>query len=111
MDEFAQTRPPDDLFDDDFTPIAEPTTHTTISSPSGPTRNRGRGRNQRGHWERGSRAGAGRGGQRESNSGEIKSEDADGDDQTARPKEEGRPDAVKGDRSETGGVKMVRLEP
>lgn len=33
MDEFAQTRGADDLFDDDFTPIAEPTTHTLEPQP------------------------------------------------------------------------------
>ena len=33
MDEFAQTRGADDLFDDDFTPIAEPTTQTLEPQP------------------------------------------------------------------------------
>ena len=33
MDEFAQTRGADDLFDDDFTPIAEPTTPTLEPQP------------------------------------------------------------------------------
>lgn len=36
MDEFAQTRQPDDLFDDDFTPITEPT--QLPSQPSHPPR-------------------------------------------------------------------------
>ncbi|KAL8797785.1 MAG: hypothetical protein Q9195_000137 [Heterodermia aff. obscurata] len=35
MDEFAQTRQPDDLFDDDFTPIDEPT-QTPIQPPRAP---------------------------------------------------------------------------
>lgn len=42
MDEFAQTRGADDLFDDDFTPIAEPTTETLEPQP--PSSQRG-GRN------------------------------------------------------------------
>ncbi len=33
MDEFAQTRGADDLFDDDFTPIAEPTTQASEPQP------------------------------------------------------------------------------
>ena len=33
MDEFAQTRGADDLFDDDFTPIVEPTTQTLEPQP------------------------------------------------------------------------------
>lgn len=36
MDEFAQTRQPDDLFDDEFTPIAEPTPLTHHKRPQRP---------------------------------------------------------------------------
>lgn len=105
MDEFAQTRPPDDLFDDDFTPIAEPSTQPSVSS--GLRQHRGYGRSQRGSRGRG----RGRGGSSEGASADSKAEEVDGDadpHQPARGKDEGRPEAVKGDRSGTGGVKMVR---
>lgn len=36
MDEFAQTRQPDDLFDDDFTPISEPVPPTHHNRPQRP---------------------------------------------------------------------------
>ncbi|KAF2802296.1 uncharacterized protein BDZ99DRAFT_207791 [Mytilinidion resinicola] len=69
-DEFAQTRPPDDLFDDDFTPMPEPVVEPSpvveaspvVSAPNPPPnaphgprdqgqrgRGRGRGRGNRGH--------------------------------------------------------------
>ncbi|KAL2044806.1 hypothetical protein N7G274_002581 [Stereocaulon virgatum] len=38
MDEFAQTRGADDLFDDDFTPIAKPETKTPNDQPQSPQR-------------------------------------------------------------------------
>lgn len=38
MDEFAQTRGADDLFDDDFTPIAEPTTQNSEPQQQSPQR-------------------------------------------------------------------------
>ncbi|KAI4107361.1 MAG: hypothetical protein L6R37_001722 [Teloschistes peruensis] len=41
MDEFAQTRAPDDLFDDDFTPIDEPSVPEFVQPPQ-PTSQRGR---------------------------------------------------------------------
>lgn len=41
MDEFAQTRSPDDLFDDDFTPIDEPAVEEFIQ-PQPPSSRRGR---------------------------------------------------------------------
>ncbi|KAL8666902.1 MAG: hypothetical protein Q9202_001142 [Teloschistes flavicans] len=47
MDEFAQTRAPDDLFDDDFTPIDEPSVPEFVQPPQPQTQrgrlNRGRG--------------------------------------------------------------------
>ncbi|KAL8637499.1 MAG: hypothetical protein Q9228_005234, partial [Teloschistes exilis] len=47
MDEFAQTRAPDDLFDDDFTPIDETSVPEFVQPPQPPSQrgrlNRGRG--------------------------------------------------------------------
>ncbi|KAI9787430.1 MAG: hypothetical protein M1816_007478 [Peltula sp. TS41687] len=125
MDEFTQTRPPDDLFDDEFTPIPEPAPAPVPSSPpaqptipsSGPTRpHRGQGgRGQRGP----TRGRGGRGGLNDGGASSVvsKAEEATtaaaaaatAADQPTRPKEEGRVEAVKGDRSGTGGVKMKKL--
>lgn len=111
MAEFAQTVMPDDLFDDDYTPIPEPEAQTTV--PSGP-RARGVGREPRGgRGERGSRArgrGRGRGVPREGVSGEVEAETAEGDNTAPPAEEDERPKAVRGDRSGTGGIKKVRSD-
>ncbi|KAH0545255.1 hypothetical protein FGG08_000709 [Glutinoglossum americanum] len=107
VDEFAQTRAPDDLFDDDFTPVAEPTTLTQSQHspvPSGPRANRGE------HTQRGGRGrGRGRGrGTIEGNS-EAKAE-------TSAEKQERKEAgtlkgdrAATGDRTATGGVAKPKL--
>ncbi|KAL8715866.1 MAG: hypothetical protein Q9220_000533 [cf. Caloplaca sp. 1 TL-2023] len=51
MDEFAQTRAPDDLFDDDFTPITEPVVEAFVQ-PRPPQSHRGRGDRSRGRGGR-----------------------------------------------------------
>jgi hypothetical protein len=116
VDEFAQTRPPDDLFDDDFTPIAEPvveaqqpvpeTIHEPISTqhvapgdaareaPRVP-RSRGPPRKAPNPQTRASPTAEG--------DAEVK------DDVTAQPKPERKESAVRGDRSATGGPKQVCL--
>ena len=53
MDEFAQTRAPDDLFDDDFTPITEPPIQRFVPAPQSQP--------QRGGWSNRSRGSRGRG--------------------------------------------------
>ncbi|KAI9818854.1 MAG: hypothetical protein M1827_007675 [Pycnora praestabilis] len=107
MGEFAQTRAPDDLFDDDFTPIPEPV--TTRAAPSGP---RARSANRQG--EPGGRGGGrGRGGRRVEPPNEATTSNAGVDENkeqyTETPKEETKQQAVRGDRSGTGGVKKKKL--
>ncbi|KAI9850525.1 MAG: hypothetical protein M1838_005534 [Thelocarpon superellum] len=104
VDEFAQTRAPDDLFDDDFTPVAEP-----ISQPVPPPAPRGRGGHApRESSERGT-AGRGRGGRREAAPVVPSDESKEGAAPATAAKDEVRPGAVKGDRSGTGGVKKPKL--
>jgi hypothetical protein len=108
IDEFAQTRAPDDLFDDDFTPVTEPTIlaqshHTAV--PSGPRLGRGEN-SQRGGRGRG--RGRGRGAN-ESNS-EAKAEGASEKPERKEATPTSRGDrAPMGDRTATGGVAKVRL--
>jgi len=129
-DEFAsQTRAQDDLdlFDDDFEPIPEPTPQQSI--PSAPRADRGVGRGGRGR-------GRGRGGLQESahaarpttytdvrleasNTEEASPDDNNNDNNTTVPadvtppttEEPTRPrvEAVRGDRSKTGGLKKAKL--
>ena len=125
MDEFAQTRPPDDLFDDDFTPIAD--SEPVLDPPPAPApfipeaehiqllrepprgpRGRGRGR-----------GGGGSGGGRispvlraeapKAPKVDTKVEDgaAEAVEVAAAPKVERKEGAVRGDRSGTGGIKKV----
>lgn len=99
MEEFAQTRAPDDLFDDDFTPLSDST-----PQPASPTSHRVRGDYQRGRGERGGR---GRGRGRAEVQGEVTREGQEPDESTEAVREVGREPAVRGDRSGTGGVKKV----
>ncbi|KAI9673019.1 MAG: hypothetical protein M1817_003183 [Caeruleum heppii] len=135
MDEFAQTRAPDDLFDDDFTPVPEPTpveqpptpvpapaepvVNTALpDAPSGPS-SRGQGRGTRGgRGDRGGRAIRGRGGRRADTSQTEKAIDSkvevegNGDGPNEPPKDSNPPtrvEAVKGDRTATGGIKKPKL--
>ncbi|KAI9769137.1 MAG: hypothetical protein M1840_004488 [Geoglossum simile] len=107
IDEFAQTRAPDDLFDDDFTPVTEPTIlaqshHTAV--PSGPRP--GRGENS----QRGGR-GRGKGRGRGANEGPSGAK-AEGTGEKLERKETTQPlrgdRAPTGDRTATGGVAKVR---
>jgi len=100
MDEFAQTRAPEDLFDDDFTPILGSSTQPIPQSAS-----RGRGEQQRGRGERGGR---GRGRGKTEVPAEATRENQEPDESIEAAKEGGREPAVRGDRSGTGGVKKVR---
>ena len=115
MDEFAQTRQPDDLFDDDFVPIPtqdqprpihENPTAAIAAYQVGGDSVRGR-RGRGGQSRRGPTRGSGRDGVVEQDSttkiGTTSS-------QVNRPinKDDVHGEAVKGDRSGTGGVKMVR---
>lgn len=108
VDEFAQTRPPDDLFDDEVTLVAPAA--VVREPPQGPSGRRG---------GRGGRGGRGRGrggyadGQRADETPKTGEEVADG---TPEDAAEGKTPAkyegggsVRGDRSGTGGVKKVRL--
>jgi len=99
MDEFAQTRAPDDLFDDDFTPLSGST-----PQPAAQTSHRARGDYQRGRGERGGR---GRGRGRAEAQGEVAREGQEPSESTEAVREGGREPAVRGDRSGTGGVKKV----
>lgn len=129
LDEFAQTRPPDDLFDDDFTPVTEPVIEITAapqpkeptpqpqpsSAPSGPrggrgaTRGRGNNNRQRG----------GRGGNSSLDASRHATEPAETATKPEAP--EGAPTgpaagvpergsaAVRGDRTLTGGPRRSKL--
>ncbi|KAL8733690.1 MAG: hypothetical protein Q9181_003487 [Wetmoreana brouardii] len=120
MDEFAQTRAPDDLFDDDFTPIAEPSVQEFGQLPRQPLLQRGRGPVR-------SRGGRGRGGrpvqqQQQQNPISQPSPNSPTDPSTtgstvANPSSATEPDvatpkppsAVRGDRSATGGTAKPKL--
>src|ERR1700742_2247644 len=119
-DEFAQTRPPDDLFDDDFTPLdqplaTEPTEQTRpepITETSSQTVSAAASSTPRGHTTpRGPR----RGGlishrppattpRTQDNASESTPPSGDANVST-QPRPERREAAVRGDRSGTGGIK------
>ena len=103
MDEFAQTRAPDDLFDDDFTPLSSST-----PQPAPQTSHRVRGHYERGHGERGGR---GRGRGRAEAPGDTTRDGQEPNEPTEMVKEGGGEPAVRGDRSGTGGVKKVANLP
>ena len=117
-DGFAQTRAPDDLFDDDFTPIEQPAPVPVQEFNSfNPTQSGsriGQSSHVRGssHYE--GRGRAGRGARREgqlANPQPTEVKPSDGQEVAIAieegTKEEPRVSAVKGDRSGTGGVKKV----
>ena len=99
MDEFAQTRQPDDLFDDDFTPITETTPEIVNSDHaiSGQEAHAGPQKPQNPHTNR------------------DESQQSGKDDITDTPQRPGTkaevkpPQAVRGDRSATGGVLKPKL--
>ena len=134
MDEFAQTRAPDDLFfDDDFTPIPEPVVEANpvpapapvpapTPSAAPPTAPQGPANSARGRD--GHRGGRGRGGRRGGAQAPVptgpaaavapegpvnENSEADGAAaETAKPPQTPHKEgAVRGDRSGTGGVKRV----
>lgn len=101
VDEFAQTRPPDDLFGDDLTPveqqIGEDVTPATSKRPSA----------QRDHKSRGVR----RGGSAATRPNPHITIDGD---QLAQPSDDvidqpRKDSSVRGDRSGTGGIKKAKL--
>ncbi|KAI9858702.1 MAG: hypothetical protein M1813_007334 [Trichoglossum hirsutum] len=108
VDEFAQTRAPDDLFDDDFTPVAEPTTMTQSQPtpvPSGPRASKGE------HSHRGGR-GRGRGRGRGANEGHSEAKAESTDEKLGRKEAVPAPRgdrAATGDRTATGGVPKPKL--
>jgi hypothetical protein len=130
MDEFAQTRAPDDLFfDDDFTPIPEPVVEASPAlapapapSTAPPTAPQGPANSTRGRD--GHRGGRGRGGRRGGAQAPVPTgpaaaaapegpanENSEADGATAEtakpPQTPHKEGAVRGDRSGTGGVKRV----
>ncbi|KAF2434245.1 hypothetical protein EJ08DRAFT_646678 [Tothia fuscella] len=122
LDEFAQTRPPDDLFDDDFTPITE---SEAVHDPPPPTiqeqeqpqflREPPKGPRGRGGRRDGDRGGASGGRNspprvalQAKPEGEVAAEE-ESVDSAATPKVERKEGAVRGDRSGTGGVKKAKL--
>jgi hypothetical protein len=121
IDEFAQTRPPDDLFDDDFVPIpeSEPVPDPTPVAPEPEQKPllREPPRGPRGHG--GKRGGAQRGGRTSppkpepvpvptdvAGEGEEEQEE-EGTVPATASKVERKEGAVRGDRSGTGGIKKV----
>ena len=94
MDEFAQTRQPDDLFDDDFTPICEPVPQVVqqhhSQNPKGPSKNRSQNTQPQ----------------------EVPPTNANSAKESisTSPKQAPKaPSAVRGDRSATGGVSKPKL--
>lgn len=89
MDEFAQTRQPDNLFDDDFTPISvEPAAQETT-----PRRNHTQGRNPN----------------PSSSNSRPMAKPADNEEVSKAPNTEPASRAVRGDRSATGGITKPKL--
>ncbi|KAI9663580.1 MAG: hypothetical protein M1829_006039 [Trizodia sp. TS-e1964] len=100
MDEFAQTRAPDDLFDDDFTPLSEVAASPMPSSH--------RGQSVQPPRDQGGRAAKTNESTKESASNEAVEETEKIEDtakEAAKP-----PASVRGDRSGTGGVKKVSAD-
>lgn len=89
MDEFAQTRQPDNLFDDDFTPISvEPAVQETA-----PRRSHTQGRNLN----------------PSSSNSRPMAKPADSEEASKAPNTEPASRAVRGDRSATGGITKPKL--
>jgi hypothetical protein len=137
VDESMQTRPSDDLFGDDFTPLEQPVVEQTVVEPptteqapveqpapqptprSAPQQNRGRGDGTRGRGR-----GRGRGGRKEhqgqqnhAQSEPKQTEQASEETQTPAQAPENAPTgpkketiaSVRGDRRGTGGVRKPKL--
>lgn len=139
MDEFAQTRAPDDLFDDDFTPVAQPSPaqppppipppQPAVAAAAPPSASRGVGPGQGQGAQHRSKAARDRRGKEISKAQRNGQKEGDGNAvEQGKPEPEGavpvseqqrgepdgakehvRVEAVKGDRSGTGGVKQVSL--
>lgn len=130
MDEFAQTRPPDDLFDDDFTPMEQPVVEPEPSRPSiqirgaaqGPRGGRGAKRGGAGEFvPNAPRAPAASRQATSAPSGADSEPKASNGDSAAAPQAPDAPTdapqaparmrerAVQGDRTATGGVKKAKL--
>jgi hypothetical protein len=119
MDEFAQTRPPDDLFDDDFTPITE--SEAVLDPPQRPTpppvqpepehapflHEPPKGPRGRGGRRGGGRTSPPRAPPPPAATAAEPGAEEEGADASATPKPERKEGAVRGDRSGTGGVKKV----
>ena len=112
MDEFAQTRAPDDLFDDDFTPVAEsepaiqefvlPSAAQPHKASHDQSKGRGRGRpNHRQHTPSTQYAAASTRDATTSSTAEPANTEPDATTKT--------PSAVRGDRSATGGNAKPKL--
>ncbi|KAF1982115.1 hypothetical protein K402DRAFT_457546 [Aulographum hederae CBS 113979] len=103
QDEFAQTRAPDDLFDDDFTPIAEPIVEEQPPEvepevvPTAPAQNR--------EGFRGGRGGLARSRHSTSTTAPASTPNSNAPIAPSRP----TTNAVRGDRTATGGVKKPKL--
>lgn len=89
MDEFAQTRQPDNLFDDDFTPISV----ERALQESAPLRSHTLGRNSN----------------PSSSNSKPMAKPADSEDVSKAPNPEPASRAVRGDRSATGGITKPKL--
>ncbi|KAI9735163.1 MAG: hypothetical protein M1834_001751 [Cirrosporium novae-zelandiae] len=126
MDEFAQSRPTDDLFEDDFTPVInaavaeetappdpEPIPQQQAASSTAQSQRGGKGANF--HERRGGRGGRGRGERRvdDVSNPDVekaeKAEKAEGEVEDEPKTETARVQAVRGDRSGTGAVKKPKL--
>lgn len=110
MDEFAQTRPPDDLFDDDFTPIAQPIveqdanyTAPPAQQPSAPPN---APRAPRAYTSRG--RGAAQPHQPRTIDTTTAANGAESSAQTAKP-DRPQGNSVRGDRTLTGGPARAKL--
>ncbi|KAL8805397.1 MAG: hypothetical protein Q9182_001963 [Xanthomendoza sp. 2 TL-2023] len=113
MDEFAQTRAPDDLFDDDFTPIDEPELVLQQEFAPSPAHQSQRGRSDRARGQ-----GRVRPVQQQKHIPSTQQPPASADDaatpndETPRPEPDPipkTPSAVRGDRSATGGNAKPKL--
>lgn len=112
MDGFAQTREPDDLFDDEFTPITNPVPQQIPASSPRPS--------HAPQYPRGDRSNRARTQGRTSKPGEVTREPLSTEEPSAvpanheaskenEPHAHPPPQAVRGDRSGTGGIRKPKL--
>ena len=123
MDEFAQTRGADDLFDDDFTPIAEPTTQNLEAQQHSPQRGGRNGPTPQGRGYRHPSVNTkSRPPASEQNTTPSQSSQSDTHplhpsevdqvtpfQQQPSPQQQRPPTAVRGDRTATGGIAKPKL--